>query len=433
MRAVHKEERPGASRSSRREVGGTHARAGAIRRGVVLASLGAMSLAAPAARADGPSKDACISANESLQVSQRAGQFREARRQIAVCMSEACPAVLRSDCADHLAEIDRLQPTIVFDARDTRGARRRQGHRRLPRRTAFRDRPRRRGAPRRPRRAHLHLPARRQPAGDEDLRPQGRSEGAPRARGGRRPAHRRGAARRGRGGTRRCEQQRLGDTSRARTWSEAPRTGRRGRRDPRARDRYRAPPWVVAVSKWSNATSACPHPGPCADYQEGQADRSGALDAATGSTIGFVVEAARTARGRRSDLLLGAEDRPGKLGGLVAPGSRSRTGRRPDDPARHVLMRGARPFARSVQASVLSASALLAGCGSITRRLRHRSCGGCPSRDAGERRRGVRRRLGRYDDRRDGGIRRHCPTTAGLADVIGSDDLVGPDEGSSRR
>src|SRR5579872_2750140 len=88
------------------------------RRSLAGALLGAVSLASPAARADGATKDVCISANESLQVSQRAGQFREARQHIAVCMSEACPAVLRSDCADHLAEIDRLQPTIVFDAQE---------------------------------------------------------------------------------------------------------------------------------------------------------------------------------------------------------------------------------------------------------------------------------------------------------------------------
>jgi serine/threonine-protein kinase len=45
---------------------------------------------------------------------------------------------------------------------------------------------------------------------------------------------------------------------------------------------------ALAVADWSNATSACPRPGPCAAYKEGQADRDDALAAATGSTVAFV-------------------------------------------------------------------------------------------------------------------------------------------------
>jgi hypothetical protein len=63
----------------------------------------------------------CIGANATAQVRQRDGKFADAKAELAKCVAAACPQMVRDDCAKRLDELERLQPTIVFDVRDETG------------------------------------------------------------------------------------------------------------------------------------------------------------------------------------------------------------------------------------------------------------------------------------------------------------------------
>jgi hypothetical protein len=65
--------------------------------------------------------DQCIAANADAQSSRRSGKFTEARQRLAACLDSHCPRMVSTDCAQRLDELDRAQPTIVFDAKDPAG------------------------------------------------------------------------------------------------------------------------------------------------------------------------------------------------------------------------------------------------------------------------------------------------------------------------
>lgn len=89
--------------------------------GAVAALLGLVLGAAPAiARAD-VTKDQCVDANTAAQGLRREGKFKAARAQLLVCQDARCPAIIRDDCTRRTEEIERVQPTIVFDAKDATG------------------------------------------------------------------------------------------------------------------------------------------------------------------------------------------------------------------------------------------------------------------------------------------------------------------------
>jgi hypothetical protein len=64
---------------------------------------------------------ACVKAAEDAQTQRSAHQLRAARQQFLVCAQASCPLVVRQDCAGWLSEVDKLMPSIVVQARDTRG------------------------------------------------------------------------------------------------------------------------------------------------------------------------------------------------------------------------------------------------------------------------------------------------------------------------
>jgi hypothetical protein len=78
-------------------------------------------LAPAVSRAAEPTKQECVSANERAQDLRRAAQLREAKKDLAVCMSESCPAPVREDCAARLSEVDAAMPSLVFVAKDRAG------------------------------------------------------------------------------------------------------------------------------------------------------------------------------------------------------------------------------------------------------------------------------------------------------------------------
>jgi hypothetical protein len=79
------------------------------------------SLAAREARAD-ITKEQCIDANGKGQVLRRDGKLSAARVELRSCVSASCPAMVRDDCARRLDELDRAQPSVVFEVKDGAGA-----------------------------------------------------------------------------------------------------------------------------------------------------------------------------------------------------------------------------------------------------------------------------------------------------------------------
>lgn len=70
------------------------------------------------ARAAEPTKLECIAANDAAQDLRRAGKLRDAREKLALCVSMGCPGPVREDCAQRLAEVDRIMPSVVFEVKD---------------------------------------------------------------------------------------------------------------------------------------------------------------------------------------------------------------------------------------------------------------------------------------------------------------------------
>lgn len=70
------------------------------------------------ALAAGPNKLECIAANDAAQDLRRAGKLREAREELLLCGSPSCPGLVREDCAQRLADVDRVMPSLVFEAKD---------------------------------------------------------------------------------------------------------------------------------------------------------------------------------------------------------------------------------------------------------------------------------------------------------------------------
>jgi hypothetical protein len=80
----------------------------------------AATLFAPAASAD-VTKAQCADADTQAQQLRRDEKLGAARAQLKVCVDPACPTLIRDDCAQRLDELDRVQPTLVFEAKDSRG------------------------------------------------------------------------------------------------------------------------------------------------------------------------------------------------------------------------------------------------------------------------------------------------------------------------
>jgi hypothetical protein len=100
------------------------ARVGGVRSCVLVAiaaSGAGLLMTGPSAAADPPTKDQCILASENAQDLQKAGQLRDARSKLAVCVSDSCSAQLRQDCSQRLADVDKAMPTLVLIAKDTAG------------------------------------------------------------------------------------------------------------------------------------------------------------------------------------------------------------------------------------------------------------------------------------------------------------------------
>jgi hypothetical protein len=83
----------------------------------------AAALVAGAARAElpAPSKAECIAASEAAQDLRKAGKLRDARDKFTVCVADSCPGPVREDCAQHVDEVSKAMPSVVFVVKDAAG------------------------------------------------------------------------------------------------------------------------------------------------------------------------------------------------------------------------------------------------------------------------------------------------------------------------
>ncbi len=68
-----------------------------------------------------PTADECASADENAQALRQNAKLRAARQQLQVCLDSSCPAPVRDDCTERLAEVTKATPSIILDAKDGAG------------------------------------------------------------------------------------------------------------------------------------------------------------------------------------------------------------------------------------------------------------------------------------------------------------------------
>src|SRR5579872_5329928 len=87
---------------------------------LAVAALASSALATPRASAD--DKSDCLASAGRAQTMRDAHQLLEARDQLRACVRTVCPAVIQSDCAAWLADVEKALPTVVVTARNASGA-----------------------------------------------------------------------------------------------------------------------------------------------------------------------------------------------------------------------------------------------------------------------------------------------------------------------
>jgi hypothetical protein len=90
-----------------------------IRTRALLAGLAVAAMSATASAS--PTKQECLAANDKAQDLRNAGKLKDAREQLAVCISQSCPGPVRDDCTQRLTEIATAQPSVVFAVKDGGG------------------------------------------------------------------------------------------------------------------------------------------------------------------------------------------------------------------------------------------------------------------------------------------------------------------------
>ena len=82
---------------------------------VLSSTLACVLLAIPGAAAAAPTRQACVAAYEETQTLMRRSRLNQARASLQTCLDEACPAMLRSDCAGWLKEVEARTASVVVE------------------------------------------------------------------------------------------------------------------------------------------------------------------------------------------------------------------------------------------------------------------------------------------------------------------------------
>jgi hypothetical protein len=70
----------------------------------------------------GPTKEECVEAHSKGQDAKESGQLSLASKLFLTCAQASCPALIQGDCARFSDELEKIQPTVSFAARDSSGA-----------------------------------------------------------------------------------------------------------------------------------------------------------------------------------------------------------------------------------------------------------------------------------------------------------------------
>lgn len=70
---------------------------------------------APATAMAAPTRQACVTAYEETQTSMRRSRLTQARASLQTCLDEACPSMLRTDCAGWLKEVEARMASVVVE------------------------------------------------------------------------------------------------------------------------------------------------------------------------------------------------------------------------------------------------------------------------------------------------------------------------------
>jgi hypothetical protein len=81
-------------------------------------AIASVSWPSPASAQD---RERCVAAFDEGQALHLKGELRAARASFLTCAADACPGLVRKDCAQSLSALDAELPTIVLGARDAKG------------------------------------------------------------------------------------------------------------------------------------------------------------------------------------------------------------------------------------------------------------------------------------------------------------------------
>ncbi|MCU0689967.1 MAG: hypothetical protein MUF54_01065 [Polyangiaceae bacterium] len=90
-------------------------------RGILPAFLGTLAASGLASTASADDKAACLESYVEAQRLKKDSSYIAARDKLIVCSHDACPAAIRSECVQWLAEVDRALPSVVVLAKDHDG------------------------------------------------------------------------------------------------------------------------------------------------------------------------------------------------------------------------------------------------------------------------------------------------------------------------
>jgi hypothetical protein len=80
----------------------------------------AVALLSVPARADA-TKEQCADSDVKAQDLRRDGKLSAAREKLRLCAAQSCPPIVRDDCTKRLDDLEKAQPTLIFEARDGAG------------------------------------------------------------------------------------------------------------------------------------------------------------------------------------------------------------------------------------------------------------------------------------------------------------------------
>lgn len=92
----------------------------AMARARAFAALFAASMTVADAAAHADEKAACIDSAETAQKLRGQGKLVDARTRLLECTRDACPKVVRDDCTNWIAEVDKDTPSVIVRARSPR-------------------------------------------------------------------------------------------------------------------------------------------------------------------------------------------------------------------------------------------------------------------------------------------------------------------------